>query len=183
MVPGALGAATITRQQSLLPYPYYQSIIVTNPPIGNFISHQGVLSVQKRLSHGLVILLAYTKGKSIDDGISSENQNTDGDPGTGTGWQNRGFDKAAERGLDGEDVSQRLVISGVYELPFQTGKEIPNWRRLRQQNYWWLAGEFRGYVSDRCADRHQWRQQRLGNTAEFNRSERSAFQSDRRGVV
>ena len=36
MVPGALGAATITRQQSLLPYPYYQSIIVTNPPIGNF---------------------------------------------------------------------------------------------------------------------------------------------------
>ena len=56
IVPGSLGAATITQLQALKPYPYYSSVNVTAPTLGNSIYHAGFLSVQKRLSHGLVLL-------------------------------------------------------------------------------------------------------------------------------
>ncbi len=49
IVPGSLGNATISRQQSLLAYPYYTSVTVRNPHLGNSIYHAGLLTVQKRL--------------------------------------------------------------------------------------------------------------------------------------
>ena len=56
VVPGALGAATITQAQALKPFPYYSSITRDRPTLGDSIYHAGFLSVQKRLSHGLVLL-------------------------------------------------------------------------------------------------------------------------------
>ena len=121
IVPGSLGASTITRLQSLRPYPYYQNITVRNPPLGNFNSQQAIVSVQKRLSHGMVLLASYTKGKVLDDSISAPAQMAEG-AATGTLWQNGKYNRGIERGLDSADISQRLVISGVYELPFGRGK-------------------------------------------------------------
>ena len=71
IVPGSLGNATISRQQSLLAYPYYTSVTVRNPHLGNSMYHAGLLTVQKRLSKGLTFLASYTKAKLIDDSVAS----------------------------------------------------------------------------------------------------------------
>ena len=40
LVPGGLGAATITRERSLMAFPYYNAVNVRNPRMGNYLSHQ-----------------------------------------------------------------------------------------------------------------------------------------------
>ena len=125
-VPGSLGASTITLQQSLLPYPYYQLIAVPAIPVGNYNSHEILTTAQKRLSHGMVVLVSYTMGKVIDDGISAPVNFGGVEPSSSVGqsWQDGKYNRAAARGLDPLDVSQRLSVSGVYELPFGSGKRF-----------------------------------------------------------
>ncbi|MEK7409085.1 MAG: carboxypeptidase regulatory-like domain-containing protein [Acidobacteriota bacterium] len=132
-VPGALGAATITRRQSLRPYPYYDSITVLNPLLGNFNFHALLLSVEKRMSRGLSLLVSYTAGKLISDSVR-----TNVDFGlieqTGvTGYQNGKFNRRPERSVDPTDVSQRAVISVLYELPFGTGRQWSSSNRVLNQ--------------------------------------------------
>lgn len=123
IVPGSLGAATITREQSLRPYPYYNQIIVTNPRNGNYNSHALLLSMQKRFARGLTLLASFTGGKLISDSVRTmfdfgstvEQVNI-------VNYQNGAFDRRSERGLDPTDVAKRLVVSGVYELPFGAGR-------------------------------------------------------------
>jgi hypothetical protein len=121
-VSGALGAATITRRQSLLPYPYYGAVNVTNPHMGNYFSNLLLVSVEKKTARGLTILFSYTAGKVISDSL----QLPQGDFGENSGresvFQDGKFNRSAERAVDPQDVSQRAVISGVYELPFGRGK-------------------------------------------------------------
>jgi hypothetical protein len=126
IVPGSLGAATITLQQSLLPYPYYQNVTIGVPAFGDFNSHQLVLSLQKRLSHGLVVLASFTGGKIIDDGLNGALSFDSPEPPQGTGmtFQNAKYNLAAERSVDPADVSRRVVLSAVYELPFGEGKRF-----------------------------------------------------------
>lgn len=121
MVPGALGAPQITLQQSLLAYPYYQSVDIRSPHDGNFIGHAGELSVTKRSSHGLTFILGYTKTKLIDDSIVSDIDYNGVVAATDTGYQNA-FDRSAERSIDPLDHSQMLNVSVLYELPFGRGK-------------------------------------------------------------
>jgi hypothetical protein len=65
MVPGALGNPTITREQSLKPFPYYSAINVRNPRLGSYTSHLFLSSVEKRMSHGLTMLFSYTAARSL----------------------------------------------------------------------------------------------------------------------
>jgi hypothetical protein len=122
-VPGALGAATITRAQALRPYPHYDVISVRNPHLGNYISHQALVSAQRRLSN-LVVLVSYTTGKIITDGISTPVNFSSVEQTNLNTWQNGKFDRRSERALEPTDVSQRLVLSGVYELPFGEAKRL-----------------------------------------------------------
>jgi hypothetical protein len=66
-VPGGLGAATISRERSLMPFPYYQAVNIRNPRYGNYISHQLQMNVRKRLRGGLLLDFAFTGGKKISD--------------------------------------------------------------------------------------------------------------------
>ncbi len=122
VVPGSLGAATITRQQSLLPYPYYTGISVRNPHLGNSIYHAGLLTVQKRFTNGLTVLVSYTKAKLISDSVAAPINFGSIEQVTNNGYQNGLFGRNLERSVDPTDVPQRLAISGVYELPFGRGK-------------------------------------------------------------
>jgi hypothetical protein len=122
-VPGALGAATITRQQALRPFPYYGSVNVRNPHLGSSIYHALLLSVERRFANGLVLLVSYTNGKLISDSQVTPVNFGAGIEQVGTvGYQNGLWDRRAERSLDPTDVSQRLVLSGVYEFPIGRGK-------------------------------------------------------------
>ncbi|MCU0246375.1 MAG: TonB-dependent receptor [Bryobacter sp.] len=121
-VPGALGAATITRSQSLRPYPYYQGISIRSPRYGTFTSHLMLISVEKRMSQGFTMLFSYTAGKLITNGNMSELISFAAESAPSTGFQNGKYDRAADRALDPRDVSQRGVVSALYELPFGKGK-------------------------------------------------------------
>lgn len=121
-VPGGLGAATITRERSLFAFPYYNSVTVANPPIGSFTSHLLLVNVKRPLADGLLVNIAFTGGKRMSDNalspidfgaIEQVNEN---------GWQNGLYNRAAEWSVDPADVSRRLVVSLVYELPFGRGK-------------------------------------------------------------
>jgi hypothetical protein len=74
------------------------------------------LSANKRYSHGLSFLAAYTFSKSIDNG-SYYNISQGTNAGNSNNPMNP-FDLRPEKGLSLYDVRHRLVISGVYSLPF-----------------------------------------------------------------
>ncbi len=118
LVPGALGAATITRSQSLLPFPYYSSVSVINPHIGNYFSNLLLVRVEKKTTHGLTLLFSYTGGKLISDALHLPQSDFGENSARMTGFQNGKYNRRAERSVDPQDVSQRAVISGIYELPF-----------------------------------------------------------------
>ena len=126
IVPGSLGGATITQQQSLLAFPYYTSVTVRDPHLGSSINHAGFVSVKKKFSSGLVLLASYTKAKLISDSIVIPDNFGSLLVGnaTVTGYQNGLFDRKGERSLDPTNVAQRVVISGVYELPVGKGKPL-----------------------------------------------------------
>ncbi len=124
LVPGSLGAATITLAQSLKQFPYYTAVNVRDPHLGDSIYHAGLLSVQRRLTNGLVLLASYTKAKLISNSVSipvNFGAALEGNA-TITGYQNGLYNRSAERSIDPTDIAQRFVLSGVYELPIGKGK-------------------------------------------------------------
>jgi hypothetical protein len=133
MVPGGLGAATITRERSLMAFPYYNAVNIRNPRLGNYISHQVQLTVKKRLASGLLLHAAFTGGKRISDSLANPVNFGPVEQVNENGFQNGLYNRAIERSVDPADVSRRLVISGVYELPFGQGRRFdPNNTALRK---------------------------------------------------
>jgi hypothetical protein len=121
-VPGALGSATITREQSLLPFPYYSSVRITNPHVGSYLSNLFLLSVQKRTGHGLTLMLSYTGGKIVSDPMRLPQADFGENQARLKAYQDGKFNRTLDRSVDPQDVSQRAVISALYELPFGQGK-------------------------------------------------------------
>jgi len=113
---GPLGGATITRQQSLLPYPYYSSVNIYNPHDGNLQSHALQLSAQRQARNGLILLFGYTMSKLLDDSVASPLAYLNG-LAANNGYQNV-YNRRAEYSLDPADVSQRATVSALYNLPF-----------------------------------------------------------------
>jgi hypothetical protein len=153
VVPGSLGAATITLQQSLLPYPYYTTITVRDPHLGDSIYHAGYVTVKKRFSNGLVLLGSYTKSKLISNsvlipdnfGSLLESNASFGQSGLAA-FQNGLYNRAAERSLDPTNVPSRTIVSAVYELPIGKGKivNIDNPALNAIAGGWQLQGIFTG---------------------------------------
>ena len=128
MVPGALGGATISREQSLKPFPYYNGISVRNPRLGSYNSHLLLLSAEKRLSKGLALLVSFTGGKVISDSIATPVNFGPIEQASVVGYQNGKYNRKAERSVDPSDVAKRGTVSLVYELPFGKGQQM--WNRL-----------------------------------------------------
>ena len=122
-VTGAFGGASITRQQALRPFPYYNRIGITNPHLANSNYHSFLLNFERRMSGGFVMLASYSYGKLISDGINgfgfagSELVNQ-------FDYQNGKFDRRSERSIEATDSAGRLVFSSIYELPFGKGKRF-----------------------------------------------------------
>jgi hypothetical protein len=108
---GAVSGRTISRQQSLRPYPQYsgdsgvQQVLV---PDGNSTYHAGTIQVERRLATNLTFLAAYTRSKAID-GVR-----------TPLDYYNRSL----EKGLSSFDAPNQFVFSGVYQLPFGHGRQF-----------------------------------------------------------
>lgn len=128
MVPGALGGATISREQSLRPFPYYSAINVRNPRLGSYNSHLFLASAEKRMSKGLTVLASYTFGKIMSDSIATPVNFGPIEQASIVGYQNGKYNRRAERSVDPTDVRHRATISALYELPFGRGQQ--GWNRL-----------------------------------------------------
>ncbi len=105
LVPGTgLDGATVQRQQLLRPFPQFTSIRTTRYD-GSSRYHSFQLKVEKRFSRGFTLLTAYTRSQ-YKERVSFLND-------TDTEYEER-FNSA--------DRAHRLVLSGIWELPFGRGR-------------------------------------------------------------
>ncbi len=110
---GTLSAATITREQLLRPYPHFLGVNSGYSFLGNNIYHALAVKVEKRFSRGFSALVSYTKAKQIDDASAGTVR-----PGANSsiGIQNW-YNLRAERSKSANDIPQRLVLTGLWEVP------------------------------------------------------------------
>ncbi len=116
----SLSQPRVAYSQLLRPFPQYTSVNAFRKPQANSLYHSFTVSVSKRYSHGLNLQLSYTNGKLIDD--ASQVVTFLGAAGQKQDFYNR----AAERSISTQDVSQRFVMSANYELPFGKGRAFLN---------------------------------------------------------
>jgi hypothetical protein len=115
-----LSQPRVAYSQLLRPFPHYTSVNAFRKPQGNSIYHAFTAGVTKRYSNGLNLQFSYTAGKLLDD--VSQTVTFLGAAGTKQDFYNR----RAERSISAQDVSQRMVISFNYELPFGKGRPFLN---------------------------------------------------------
>jgi hypothetical protein len=115
---GALSQATVTRAQLLRPYPQFLNLYDFRPALGSSIYHAFQARVEKRYSEGLTLLASFTGGKLIED-----TSQTVGFLGAAPTHQDV-YNRRASRSVASQDISRRLVLSYVYDLPFGRGKAI-----------------------------------------------------------
>jgi hypothetical protein len=129
---GSLSGRQVTRGQTLRQFPHFLSVINFRPTAASAIYHAFQLRVQREFGKSASFLLAYTAGKLIDD-----------NEGVGTGGPDSGhqnaYNRRAERAVAPQDVSQLLVLSGLYELPVghrkTFGKTWPGWLNQAAGNW------------------------------------------------
>jgi hypothetical protein len=99
-VPGtSLNAATISLQQSLLPFPQYTSFSYQDS--NRRASYNGLqVRFDKRLTHGLHILTSYTWSKSLTTGYLNDQ------------------DTVLTKYLNNANTPQYLTVAAGYQLPF-----------------------------------------------------------------
>ena len=110
----------------LRPFPAYGNI---TDYLSSAASNYNALEVKldKRLSHGLNALISYTYSKSLDDALGSNPQNAN--------------NLSAEYGNSVFDARHRLVVSGLYRLPFgPDGQWVRNGLESHIVEGWELSG-------------------------------------------
>ncbi|MGB6688952.1 MAG: carboxypeptidase-like regulatory domain-containing protein [Terracidiphilus sp.] len=137
-IPAAnsLHTPTISRGQSLVPYPEFAGVGATLP-VGQSNYEALEVKVQRRFPAGASINVAYTFAKleSDTDTISSWLETV-----TGVGDVNN---LKGEKSLSSNDAPQRLVVAYVYDIPVGQGKALlPNISRAAGEviGGWGLQG-------------------------------------------
>jgi hypothetical protein len=119
----SLSAQQVTVGQLLRPYPQYSNVNAIFASLGNAMYHSLQMRVEKKFAKGFTVLGSFTASKLIDD-------TTEAGVGQTTGIQDP-TNLRLERSIDPQDVSKRLVISGVWELPIGRGRAVagnlPRW--------------------------------------------------------
>ncbi|MEP7272846.1 MAG: carboxypeptidase-like regulatory domain-containing protein [Acidobacteriota bacterium] len=107
LIPGVtLNGNTTTRGQLLRPFPQFLNINTRrNDAKSNY--HSAQARIERRFSKGFTILASYTFSKFIEQ-ASLLNP----------------FDAEFEKRLSDADIPQRIVMSGIWELPFGRGRRF-----------------------------------------------------------
>ncbi|HUK48901.1 MAG TPA: carboxypeptidase-like regulatory domain-containing protein, partial [Terriglobales bacterium] len=122
VVSGGVGSdANIPAGRLLLPYPQFDDVSMEEPDNRDSIYHSLQMKFQKRFSAGASILASYTVSKLIDDTNSEINWLETASPQWG---DSNAYNLRGERSLDGFDVPQRFVLSGVLDMPVGKGKKF-----------------------------------------------------------
>ena len=108
LLPGsALNGPTVTFEQLLRAYPQYTGLQATQMNLGTSDHHAVSFTVQRRFADGMQLLATYTRSQMFE-ATSKLNAS----------------DRDLERRLANEDRPNRLVLSGVYAMPFGTGGRL-----------------------------------------------------------
>lgn len=99
---GILVSPNISRAQSLRPYPQFTDVIPLQNTGSTSIYHALQLSVNRRMSNGLLVAGSYVRSKAEEEGESHQNS----------------YDIKASRSVANYDIPHRFVMSALYELPF-----------------------------------------------------------------
>jgi Carboxypeptidase regulatory-like domain/TonB dependent receptor len=99
------------------------SSLLTNMSVGLSDSHEFQLTADKRFSHGFLFRVAYTVSKTIDTTSGFRSR---------SGVSTNPTDYRQDRALADFDTPQRLVISGLWELPWDRPfhNRSAFWRKL-----------------------------------------------------
>ena len=92
---------TVQRRVLMLPYPQFGTITMGGMSIGHSWYNSLQLRLEKRFKQGLYLLATYSNSKNME----------------AVAWLNP-QDKALSRELASYDIPQRLVLAGIYDLPF-----------------------------------------------------------------
>ncbi|MGH9718650.1 MAG: carboxypeptidase regulatory-like domain-containing protein [Bryobacteraceae bacterium] len=103
----ALSQRTTTVAQLLRPYPHFLGVTFANNPYGRGRYDSLQLQISKRMSAGLYFGASYTASKFME----------------ATAYLNANDAKPAKV-ISNSDRPQRLVLHGLYELPFGKGKRL-----------------------------------------------------------
>ena len=103
VLPTGPNAATTTRQQLLLPYPQFTGVTENNIPMGKSWYNSLQVRFDKRLTHGLNVLVSYTHARWLN----------------ATSYLNaqEPITQTPDRTLAGQDTPDRVVISGNWSIP------------------------------------------------------------------
>ncbi len=122
-LPGNLGPTSLIQGQLARPYPEYSDVQLGAVGCCSSSYNSLQVSANKRFGGGGTLLVAYTNAKLLSntDTLTSWLEgNTTGGTGAVQDWNNL----KDERSLSSQDVSQRLIISYVYDLPFGHGQKF-----------------------------------------------------------
>ncbi|MDP2319490.1 MAG: TonB-dependent receptor [Acidobacteriota bacterium] len=110
-------SATITRAQSLRPFPQFGNILMRQTTGGKNQYHAAILKFEKRMSNGWGGRINYTRSKLMDNQFGESNSFS----ATNGNAQNI-YDLDAEYSIGLLDVPHKISISPIIELPFGEGK-------------------------------------------------------------
>ena len=105
---GILVSPTISRAQSLRPFPQFTDIIPLQNTGSTSLYQALQISVNRRMSNGLALAGSYAWSKAEEEGESHQNS----------------YDIAASRSVASYDIPHRLVVSALYEVPFGRGRKF-----------------------------------------------------------
>jgi len=119
-----IAGTTIEAGQLDRPHPQYNNIALAGYGCCSSVYHSLQATVTRRFAGGGTMLVAYTNAKlmSNTDTLTSWLESSTGGVGQVQDWNNL----KGEYSLSSQDVSQRLVISYVLDLPFGKGKMFAN---------------------------------------------------------
>lgn len=111
---GALSVKTISRQQSLLPYPQYTGITQVYGPQAASTYNAGTIQVDKRLSTTLTLLANYTWSKALDNARTPLDN----------------YHREWEKSYSSFSIPHMAHVSAVYAIPYGRSREFgksSNW--------------------------------------------------------
>jgi hypothetical protein len=163
------GSSELPLSSLLTTYPMFGSIFSQTVLDGTTIYHGMNLKVQKRYSHGLNFIAAYTISKKIDNASTAQLASQLFDPihagpagnvGGRIGAQGVSFasgvsgvfgggyqdkdNRNADRSIAIDDIPQQFNLAATYELPFGAGRAFANHRGLLNalMGGWLMTGNF-----------------------------------------
>jgi hypothetical protein len=113
----AVNSPTITRAQSLRPFPQYGNILMRQSTLAKNQYHAAIFKLEKRMSSGWGGRVNYTWSRLEDNQFGESNSYA-----FNTANAQNAYDLEAEYSIGLLDVPHKLVFSPIFELPFGEGK-------------------------------------------------------------